>query len=278
MNLLMDSVNLCYRGLAYNFTTSAGYPTNVIYGMMVTLKNLFNRFGVVPVAVWEGSSQNRKLILPTYKSGRKSDQNVMGQSKDVMELYSLFGVRQVYHPEWECDDTISCLCRRFLSENQQVVIISSDADMYQLVTENSFVYDMVTGNFKTVKYIIEKLGVHPSRIAFYKSIVGDVSDRIKGIERIRKKVAAGLVNKFEDPYDMYVRFHEIEDLKLRERVMSYKDVVLRNYRIIKLDHDFTPVEIERRPDLNRVRELFTKYEFRSFLNEFSVWERIFHSP
>ena len=272
MKVLVDGLNNAYRCLVYQLVTSYCKKVGVIYGMLTLVKSYYFKFGVVPIIVWDGKAKFRREINKNYKLNRIYNNDVALQVEDLKEIFSLLGITQYYNQDYECDDVIACLCKKFTSDS--IVIISTDNDFYQLVNERVFIFDPSQGVMLNEESIKCKTGISPSKFVFYRVLVGDFSDNIKGIPRIRKSDVCSLVTKYSNLDELYNRIDEVRSYPLKQNLVNYKETVYNNYNIIRFRDEITLMEIEKKVDIEKAKQLFTKYEFKKFLDNFSFWEKV----
>lgn len=95
----------------------------------------------------------------------------------------------------ECDDLLAVLCHEFKARTgEEIYVVTSDRDLWQLVDDRVLSVDMQTGNLVDRDAVVERFGVGPERVAEYKALVGDSSDNIKGAKGIGEKTALQILN------------------------------------------------------------------------------------
>lgn len=156
------------------------------------------------LVVWDsGKSFWRSKAFPEYKAQRmdrmqKFDmQEIQNQKITAKSILESFGVRNISVYGIEADDLISWLSEYFSTVvgYDQVVIATSDHDLWQLVNNVVLVYDSMRGHWITEGLVEKGLGVPPLLIPDWKAIVGDVSDNIKGVNGLGEKTATKLVKE-----------------------------------------------------------------------------------
>jgi len=205
-NIVIDGHQLAIRcamspGLA-DLTDNQGRPTGAIIGFLRSLGSFRKRFENATFYVcWDGSNQRRKAMYDGYKANRTSKTAGEGffEIDFLKELLPLIGVTQAWHPEEEADDAIATLLRGQL-KGQNNVVISTDRDLVQLVTEtdSQFVPAVGAGREKhyDVDVVLQEYGVPPSEVVFVRAIDGDSSDNIPGAKGFGLKTAAKLVKLY----------------------------------------------------------------------------------
>lgn len=197
---LIDSQQLLWRSAQQfaDLRTRSGQPTGVIFGALEKLITGLIATGCESlIATWDvGRSRWRKELHPGYKGSRKHNdkddapfkvEDVFLQAGQIQTLLMQSGVVQLGVQGVEADDLLGLVASAYRSlGNHQVVLLSSDKDLNQLVDGN-FVqqYDPVNKLWHTVDQITEKnLGLGPERLIDLKSICGDAGDDIAGVKGI----------------------------------------------------------------------------------------------
>ena len=204
-NIVVDGHNLAFRCLyapgMTALTDSHGRPTGIILGFLRSLGALAKRFPEASLYVtWDGSSQRRKRMFPDYKATRAHHATPeFDQIGWLREALPLLGVAQAFHPEEEADDVIASLVRTTL-RGQCNVILTTDRDLLQLVTDRDEVLVPVVGGRKEIRFdpaaVEAEYGVPPCQMPVLRAFLGDTSDNIPGVPRLPVKVAAGLVRTY----------------------------------------------------------------------------------
>jgi len=219
--------------------------------------------------VWEsGGSPRRRALFKEYKESRRPGKLNRFYEDDIPDtadnrqhqLVSLVGllknlpIKQLYVPDCEGDDVIAYLCRGpFLGRDK--VIASSDKDMYQLIDDTTQVYSFHRKKRVLPEDIAEEFRISARNFALAKSVCGDPSDNIPGVEGIGFKT---LANKFpilgtdndvllQDIYD-YAASHVKESVTYR-RVLENRDLIDRNWRLVYLDSSSLSPDQAKRIDV-----------------------------
>lgn len=199
--VLLDISGIIYR--AYHsrpvdkFRLDSGFPTNAIHGTCSIIMSLLDQFGsnVHIVACLDKGFKKRTSILSTYKKNRSSTPNdLIPQFPIIYDILGKMGIVSVSKDGFEADDVIATLAHRESIKGNNVIIVSSDKDMYQLLDlTHVVIYDP-----RTKKYIREadvsfKFGIKPKHMILYQALVGDSCDNIKGIKGIGPKTATKII-------------------------------------------------------------------------------------
>jgi 5'-3' exonuclease len=254
---IIDGANLYIRSfVAYPTMSSHGYQMGGCIGFLKTLQRLCREFQPSQVYVaWEGGgSQRRRKIYPEYKLGRKpeklnrfygddipdSDDNKKHQMITLLSMLRHIPVCQIYVSDCEGDDIVAHLCNGPFRKKDKI-IVSSDKDMYQLLDDSTKIYSLHRKCFVTSSTIFEEFRVKPHNFALVKSLCGDVSDNIPGIEGVGFKTAA---KKF--PFlasDSTILLQEVLDYAashasesaIYKRIFLSSEEVKRNWKLVHLN-------------------------------------------
>ena len=266
--LIIDGNNFAFRSMVVpSFKTDNGIPTSVIYSLLTSLIVLLKKFNTNHfVFVWDkGISTKRVEIYDQYKANRKImtdeereiKQLFLGQLKLAQKIFDFLNFAQISIWNVEADDILSILANLF-SKYKQSIIVSSDKDLLQCLNVKLNVYNpskKILYNFKT---FFEIFNVSPPRYLFARTMIGDPSDNIKGIHGVGDKTAFKIVDDLKR-----VNVNELVDLmhtkkyckkKFAEKIIEGKDIIIRNYRLMKL-----PVKsIELGKDRKKYLDIVTK--------------------
>jgi 5'-3' exonuclease len=257
--MLIDGLNLFFRNFAMmNFVNSAGVHIGGLGGFIRSLNSLINQ--IKPTSVYVvfdglGSSNNRKNLLPEYKSGRHQTRITNWDSFESLEdehdakvdqivrlihYLKCLPVKTLSIDKVEADDVIAYLSD-ILSNNydSQVFIVSNDRDFVQLVDDKVILYRPGDKEYYTKNMVKQKFGVLTENFILYKTLLGDASDKVAGVKGLGEK---GLLKKFPELAERPLTFKDIIEIsaaKHKEHVV-YSRVVFdmerleNNFRIMDL--------------------------------------------
>lgn len=292
--MLIDGMNLFIRNFAVlNYINESGVHIGGLGGFLRSLGSLIHM--IKPTAVYMvfdgiGSSVNRKNIHPEYKSGRNITQltnhglfnNVeeeleskVDQISRLMHYMRCLPVNTVCIDKVEADDIIAFITRYMADNmNSKSYIVSADKDFLQLVDSNITVYRPIEKEFYTQKTIEDKFGVLSENFILYKTLLGDNSDKIKGIQGLGPK---GINKKFPELSSTLLSLDDIfsiSEKKYKEhqvysRIILNEDQIRKNYRIMDLKN---PLVDEKQAEyiINIIHEdppLLSIPNFTQFYNE-----------
>jgi DNA polymerase-1 len=271
---LIDALNLAYRAHNANFElkTGSGNFSGMFYGFVRTIFSLKKKYrGYKFEVIWDRNPEHKRALQPDYKAGRTSLSNtVTGQIPDIQEFLSNAGVDQFYMEGQEADDVIASLAERYSQDSGTTIIYSNDKDLLQLVkTGKIVVYKPKVGihpeKFYDEEAVVEQFGVVPDKLACYRSLDGDPSDNITGINRVPRKILANFVNEYITIDKIY---ENLPNEKLTEfqigSMIEGKKRVATNLKLVTLDKQLSSI-IRNEGKFNKdgLIEQFAKYEIRS---------------
>ncbi len=273
--ILIDGNAILHR--AYHalppLTTRRGEPINAVYGLISMLLKVVQDLKPTHIAVCFDRKEPtfRKKMFKEYQSHRpETDKELSGQFEKARITLSAFRIPFYELAGFEADDLLGTLAEKADSDN--VIIVTGDRDILQLVNKKVKVYlpvrGLSEGKMFGTEEVIEKMGVKPSQIPDYKALVGDQSDNYKGIPGIGPKTAVKLINDFGSFENIFKNLKSIPK-SVRDKLEKGKkdgEMSLELAKIIK-DVSIDNIDFEKmnkwRLDTNEVSELFTEYGFRT---------------
>ena len=205
--LIVDGHSLAHRGfhaINANLAAPDGTPTSTIVGFMNMLYRVQDELlPDVTVAVFDAKGKTfRHKIYAEYKEGRPPlSDDLRIQLPILQELLSLCGIRVVTREGVEADDTAASIAKLARNEGYEVVILSSDKDLFQIIGDGVRIMRPVKGGVSGAeiydeKSFVKEYGFHPASMPDYLAIMGDSSDNIKGVQGIGDKGAKKLLSQF----------------------------------------------------------------------------------
>jgi DNA polymerase-1 len=257
--LVVDGLNLFMRHFIANPSMNeSGDHIGGFIGFLKSLSRMCDRTHPKQVIVaWEGGgSPRRRAIYKDYKQNRRpqklnryylneipdTTQNRDNQIVLAIEALKYTAVTQLYVPDCEADDVIGYLTK-YKFPNDRYVIISSDKDLYQLLSKRVIQWSPGQKRYITPKTLIQKFGVSAVNFCTVRAFVGDSSDGIGGVSRagftsMSKRFPDLSENKFISVDDLimsatYAR--EERDLKLYSSMIENAHIARRNWKLMYLD-------------------------------------------
>lgn len=219
---LVDASPYIFRGhfsLPSSIQTPDGQPAAASYGFTSFLLKLIQDERPSHLAVAFDRSLNtsfRNDFYPDYKAQRALPPPELEAQLDACEeIAAALGAATFIDDRYEADDLIATLCAGLEAEGHRAVIVTTDKDLAQLVSERVTLFDFSKGERYTAKEVEEKFGVRPDQIADLLALAGDPVDNIPGVKGIGPKSAAELLAGFGHLEDLYERLNEVPWLKVR---------------------------------------------------------------
>jgi DNA polymerase-1 len=276
---LIDGNSLAYRAffaLPESIATHDGRPTNAIYGLAsMFAKMLIDHDPTAVVVCWDAGWSGRELTYEPYKSQRKPRPDLLrDQWPHLMPLAEAFGFTNIKVDGYEADDVIASLTKRAREQNLDVMVVSGDRDVYQLVEKGVRVMTTSRGVTDTKIYdskgVVERYGVPPELVTDLIGLKGDTSDNIPGVPGIGDKTAAQLLQEYGDLEGVLANIDKISGAKRKENLTNHAE----DARISKqLATAITDIDIEldlddlcsKQMDRSRLREVAREFELRVIL-------------
>ena len=273
--ILIDGSSYIYRAFHAlpPLSTSKGKPTGATRGVASMLRKLISTYPGVPmVMVFDAKGPTfRSDYYQAYKANRPSMPNELRvQIDDIKNLSKLFHFSIQEVAGVEADDVIATLADK-LGKKQKVLISSPDKDLTQLVKENVIQHNSVSNEFFDEKYVEEKFGVPPNKIAELLALVGDKSDNIPGITKVGNKTASKWLNQYGDIDNLVAKADEVTGV-VGENLRNEKNILQRNLFLVALKKD---LELDLKLDsLNipqstndELKDFYKGLEFNSFIED-----------
>ena len=259
--LIIDGLNLFFRNFAMlNAVNPDGIHVGGLGGFFRSLGALIRQIDPTSVYVvfdGAGSSNNRKNLLPEYKSGRNlqritnwdvfdshedEDDSKIDQIVRIIQYLKTLPVKTVSIDKVEADDIIAYLSKTLPQQDKdKVFIVSSDKDFIQLIDKNVIVYRPIEKEFYTEETVKEKYNMSPSNFIIYKTLMGDNSDKVKGVKGLGEKKLHKLFPELQERDLTLNDVYNICEGKFKEhlvyaRIIQDIDVLEKNYKIMDLSN------------------------------------------
>ena len=273
--LFIDGLNLFFSNFAVmNMVNPDGVHIGGLGGFFRSLGAMIRQIDPTQVYVvfdGAGSANNRKNINPLYKSGRDlqritnwdafddkqdEDDSKVDQMVRVIQYLKTLPVKTISIDKVEADDIISYLSGVVIKDpKDKAFIVSSDKDFIQLVNDNVIVYRPMEKEYYTEQTVIDKYKMSPKNFILHKTLLGDNSDKIKGIKGLGEK---GLYKKFPELMERDMDLQDIfsiceakfKDHVVYARVLQNADEMENNYKIMNLENPM--ISSKEKEYLNKV--------------------------
>lgn len=278
--LLVDGNSLMFRSYyatAYTgnlMKTKDGLYTNALYGFVNMISKLVSENEYAFVAFDAGKQTFRHQQYSDYKGGRKPlPEELRGQIPLIKEYLDIINVKRMESLDYEADDLIATVATKFKNDFDEIIVITGDHDLLQLVDDKISVGLTKKGvgelDIHDNNNFYEKEGFNPNQIIDYKGIAGDSSDNLPGIKGVGDKTTIKLLNEYGTLENIYEHVNELTP-KVKEAFINGKDMAFQCKTLATLCRDanieisISDLEIKETNTKNLV-SFFTKMEFNQFL-------------
>jgi len=259
--LIIDGLNMFLRNFAVlNYVNQDGVHVGGLGGFLRSLGSLIHNNKPTSVYVifdGIGSSQNRKNLLPEYKSGRnlarltnhsvfedleEEQDSKVNQIARLIHYLKCLPVHLISLDKVEADDIIAHLSRYLVNEHDsKCIIVSADKDFLQLVDDNITVYSPMIKEFYTPRAIVEKFGLPAKNFILYKTLMGDNSDKIPGLKGLGPKKLFKFFPELAENEMSLEDLHNICEGKYKENVIYSRvifdyETLQKHYKIMDLSN------------------------------------------
>ncbi len=273
---LIDGHNVLYRTFYALPRLSApdGAPTNAVLGTArILLKILREDNPGAMAAVFDSREPTpRHALFPEYKATRLSmPEELAAQIPVVKDVIDALGIPRLEVPGVEADDVIGTLAAEAERQGMDVVIVSSDKDLYQLVSNRVRVRDGLRDRSVGEAEVRETFGVGPAQVVDLLALAGDPSDNVPGVPGIGEKTASALIREFGSLDNLLEHTDRLKGSR-REKIEKNADAARLSRRLVAIDRG-VPLD-KGPPDLrprgiaaDRAAALFRRLGFRKLLDE-----------
>ncbi len=256
-----------------------GTPVNAVYGFTNMFLKLTTKIGCdYTLVLFDAKRRNfRNDIFPEYKATRREiPEDLIPQFPIIHDAVSALRLNFLEMDGFEADDLIATYAKMALDDGMEVVVISGDKDLMQLIRPGVEFYDPMKDKFFTAEDVKEKFGVYPDKVVDVQALSGDSTDNVPGVPGIGPKTAAELVNTFGSLEQVLEHAGEIKQNKRREVLLANLDNARISKQLVRLRDD-VPVEKGPRdypcrcPDLSVIEAFVVKYGFNSLKPRVGRW-------
>lgn len=275
---LIDGSGYMYRAFHAlpPLSTSKGVPTGAVRGVASMLLRDLREENPTHVAFCMDldSKARRAEIFPEYKATRPpAPDDLRQQFSLVREVVRSLNVPMLELAGWEADDIIATLARQACEAGWDVVVVSGDKDLMQLVEDGKVrFYDGMKTQWFDEAAVQAKWGVPPKQVGDLLALVGDKVDNVPGVPGVGPKTAAGLLAEFGSLEAVLEQASSIKREKLRASILDNVEAVRLSKKLVdlndRLELGLTLDDLARKPvDAERARQLFGELEMFTLLKD-----------
>ena len=260
-------------------TAPDGTPVNAVYGFTNMFLKLTAKIGCdYCLVLFDAKRQNyRNDIYPDYKGTRKeTPEDLIPQFPIIREAVEALNLNYLEMEGYEADDLIATYAARALAEGMEVVVVSGDKDLMQLIRPGVEFYDPMKDKFFTPEDVLEKFGVYPDKVVDVQALSGDSIDNVPGVPGIGPKTAAQLINEYGSLEGVLQHAGEIKQEKRRQTLLDNQENARISLQLVTLKSD-VPVEHAlqeyhcRPPQAERLQKFVADYGFNSLKPRLEKW-------
>ena len=271
--------------------TKEGLIVNAVYGFTNVVEKIRHDFKPDYLCVaWDLPGKTfRHEAVESYKATRtKKEPELYAQIPMIQDLLLSYHVPSYSVPGYEADDVIGTVAEIVKKQNVNVVIVTGDMDSLQLVDDHVRVLSFIKGVTETKTYdeaaVFERFQLRPDQLIEYKTLRGDTSDNIAGIVGIGEKGALELIQTYGTVDHIFEALKKNEVPSKFAKKLEGKEENAKEARMLVTIIRDVPVKFNieetvfQKPELDKLLELFRKYEFRSLLRKYDVATKVNEMP
>ncbi|MEO5348476.1 MAG: DNA polymerase I [Magnetococcus sp. YQC-3] len=274
---LIDGSGYFYRAFyaLRNFSRRDGFPTNAIFGCVKMLRRLLELHQperVVMVFDSKGPTFRHQLD-PNYKANRKSmPDELRVQVPIIQAIVEAYRIPCCQAAGYEADDLLGTLARVATQAGLEVVIVSGDKDLMQLVSPQVSLWDPGKEQWIRRPEVEARWGVGPEQVIQVLALAGDTSDNIPGVPKIGDKTAAQLVQTFGSLENLLSNLEKVPQPLRRQLLTDHAEQARLSLKLATIEQHVPlalSLEETRRqePDWPKLRALFAEMEFTTLVRE-----------
>lgn len=261
-------------------------PVQAVYGFTAFLLRLLRQESPTHIGIAFDESLTtsfRNAFFPEYKANRElPPPDLAWQLDRCQAVVHALGIPVFVDPHYEADDLIGTLAQQAVQQGLDVVVVSNDKDLMQLVNPQVSFYDAAKDRRLDVAGVTSHMGVQPGQIADLLGLQGDAVDNIPGVKGIGSKTALALLQAFASIEDLYADLDRVVTLSLRQaktvrqKLQDGRDMAFLSKRLATIARD-APVTCEvatlayQGADRTAVTSLFAELGFRRLGQRVTRW-------
>ena len=260
-------------------TTTAGIPTSAVFGFANQVFQLLEEENPdYIVAAFDSKGKNfRHELYTDYKANRSAmPDEIQTQLPYLWELLDGMNIPVLQIEGVEADDIIGTVAKMCEKDNLQCNIVSGDKDFMQLINDKTLLYAPQARRREkeifNAQKVSEKWGVGPEHIIDLLGLMGDSSDNVPGVEGVGPVTAKKLIQKFGSMEKIYENIDQIENEKMREKLLNNKDNAFLSKQLVTILTDVTVdaslSDFEKKEVNNtKLESIFKELEFTGLLKK-----------
>jgi len=277
---LLDASSYIHRAFhaVRGLSTSEGVPTGAVYGFTQMLLKVIKDAAPRHLAVVydaKGPTFRHKLY-PAYKANRPPlDPALKTQLPLVRQLVTALNLPAVEVEGYEADDLMATLTALAREQGYEVVLVSGDKDLFQLVGPGVVMWDTMKDARLGPEEVEAKIKVSPQQVVDYMALTGDSSDNVPGVPGVGPKTAAKLIGEHGDLDNILAAAPAMKKSKMRQNLIDHAETARLSRDLVRLAED-APVSFEPEafevadPDPEVLTPVLAQLEFSGLLSQFAA--------
>ena len=280
--VLVDGNNLMFRSYfatLYSGSTlrnKKGFPTNAIYGFVNMINKIISEEKPMYIAVAFDIGKTFRHEKYDYYKGKRDNtpDELKEQFPIAKQILTAMNIKYFELQGYEADDIIGTFSKKCEQDNDfKALIVSSDKDLLQLITDQTEVKLLKTKDYIRMDYktFYDTYGIEPIKMIDLKALMGDASDNIPGVKGIGEKTALKLLTTYGSLSSIYEHIDEIKG-SVKDKLIQDKDNAYMSYDIATIYKD-VPLNVELEElayipkDKNELYKIYNELEFYSLIKE-----------
>lgn len=280
--VLVDGNNLMFRSYfatLYSGSTlrnKKGFPTNAIYGFVNMINKIISEEKPMYIAVAFDIGKTFRHEKYDYYKGKRDNtpDELKEQFPIAKQILTAMNIKYFELQGYEADDIIGTFSEKCEQDDDfKALIVSSDKDLLQLITDQTEVKLLKTKDYIRMDYktFYDTYGIEPIKMIDLKALMGDASDNIPGVKGIGEKTALKLLTTYGSLSSIYEHIDEIKG-SVKDKLIQDKDNAYMSYDIATIYKD-VPLNVELEElayipkDKNELYKIYNELEFYSLIKE-----------
>ena len=252
-------------------TGTQGQPTNAVFGFTRDIFAILERKPSHLICAFDSpGAGERNEIYDAYKANRSEmPEDLRPQIPLLKELLAGFNIPAIEHAAWEADDVIATITNQAAEAGMDVVIVSSDKDIRQLLSPRVRLFNCRKNEFMDEAGLMADWGIRPDQVIDYQSLVGDSVDNVPGVPKIGPKTARTLIDTFGTLDNILKNADKAPGKVVQKNLYEFADQARMSRDLVRLRTDL-PLNFNledarvSQPDRSALFELFTRLGFRRY--------------
>lgn len=261
--------------------SKSGIPTNAVYGFTTMLLKLLKEHNphYIAIAFDRKEPTFRHHFYPEYKANRQAPpEDLIPQFPLIHQVVEACNIKILAKAGFEADDLIATMAKKAKEQGREVIIVTGDKDLMQLVDDETFVMDELRAlkvgleQYADAMEVKKELGVWPNQIVDMLALCGDASDNVPGVQGIGKKTAVELLEEHGTLERIFSNVQGIKQNSRKEKLVAGQDLALLSKKLVTLDDDVS-IELSLEDlkwsglDHEKSQALFMQLDFNRLLKD-----------